>query len=72
MNRQQQPLPMVWTKVFNLGGGNFDVSILTIDNGVFWWKRKKRRKEGKTRVDCKRKMGENDTLNVMLLSFSSF
>ena len=35
MNQQQQPLPMLWTKVFNLGGGNFDVSILTIDNGVF-------------------------------------
>ena len=35
------PLPMLWTRrikknfiVFDLGGGTFDVNILTIDSGV--------------------------------------
>jgi len=44
MNPPQRPLPMVSTKkgvgeknilIFDLGGGTFDVSLLTIDDGVF-------------------------------------
>lgn len=44
MNQQQLPLLMVLIKrdkdketflIFDLGGGTFDVSLLTIDDGIF-------------------------------------
>ena len=44
MNQQQQLLPMDLTRrakenatslIFDLGGGTFDVSLLTLDDGIF-------------------------------------
>merc|ERR1719444_739801 len=44
MNQQRQPLRMDWTKkgtgeqnvlIYDMGGGTFDVSLLTIEDGIF-------------------------------------